>query len=61
MSDEWVFVTDDDGHWYMIPPEYKDRFSQLIDEYRYDDFDSEFGSSRSYHPSNYVVKIVREL
>lgn len=61
MSEEWIFTTDDDGHWYMIPPDYKDRFEQLIDEYRYDDFNTEFGMFRSFHPSQYVVNIVRVL
>ena len=61
MNDEWLFIADDDGHWYMIPPAYQDRFQQLVDETRYDDFDSEFSMFRSYQPSSYVVKIVREL
>ena len=32
---ENIITRDDDGHWYLIPLEYKDEFSRLVDDEEY--------------------------
>lgn len=58
MGGEWIFRTDDDGHWYLIPLHMAEEFDSLLslgqDEDDYLDFEMTFGACRSDGPHAYV-------
>lgn len=58
MSDERLFITDDDGHWYLIVPDDKYRFIDLLDQREYDELYNVFGYYRCDHTSRYTVKVI---
>lgn len=59
MNNKYCLVDDEDGHWYCIPVEERDRFNAWV--YEEDDrFD--FDSYRiDMHPSNYCFENFEEI
>lgn len=57
-KEKYVFVQDDDSHWYYIKEEVKDEFNQICNKaYESDDFDEfleKFQNNMiNCHPSNF--------
>lgn len=55
----YIFLQDDDSHWFLIPKELVPLFRTMKEEAAatddWDDFADKFGKFRVSHPSHYVV------
>lgn len=61
----WRFVTDDDGHWYLIPVELEEEFNKLLSEGEddcYTEFNNKFYDNYSIgcHPSCFTFENPKE-
>jgi len=59
MKEYYCFVTDNDGHHYMIPVDQRTDFYNLLEDMESDEtldvvFMKRFNSFRCLHPSNYM-------
>jgi len=55
------FVRDEDGHWYLIPEEKRERFDALLESGDHNTFNREFGSYMSESPIYYKMKDARSI
>lgn len=56
------FMSDDDGHWYLIPVELEKEFTELLDSGEYDKFNDKFYENYSIgcHPNCFTFENPKE-
>lgn len=56
------FMSDGDGHWYLIPVELEKEFNQLLESAQYDEFNSKFYDHyyTGCHPSCFTFENPKE-
>lgn len=62
MNERYRFMTDGDGHWYLIPDHLSDEFNLLLEDGLYDEFNEKFYSTYyiGCHPNCYTFQNPKE-